>query len=65
MLMITKVVAVSVAAVVMGGTPVPGSDPAGSSLSASSIAVAQPDISPARPSCPSGCNVWRMISDGR
>jgi hypothetical protein len=62
MLMVTKVVAVSMTALVMGGTPSPGSDPADLSLSTSQVAAAQPTPGLA---CPSGCNVWRMIHDRR
>lgn len=64
MLMVTKVVAVSMTALVMGGTPSPGSDPAdlSLSLSTSQVAAAQPTPGPA---CPNGCNVWRMIHERR
>ncbi|WP_432731429.1 hypothetical protein [Variovorax sp. W6] len=65
MLMVTKVVAVSVTALVVGGTPSPGSDPADLSLLATPIAAAQPSPSPVSPACPNGCNVWRMIYDRR
>ncbi len=64
MLMVTKVIAVGVTAIAMGGTPVPGSDPA-ESLSAGPVAAAESNSSQASPACPSGCNVWRMIYDGR
>lgn len=65
MLMVTKVVAVGVTALVMGGTPAPGTDPGGLALSASPLGAAQLDNSQTTPACPSGCNVWRMIYDGR
>lgn len=65
MLMVTKVVAVSVTAVVIGGTPSPGSDPADLSLLASSVVAAQANPGPVAPACPSGCNMWRMIHDRR
>ncbi|RTQ37086.1 hypothetical protein SAMN05518845_1088 [Variovorax sp. YR750] len=65
MLMVTKVAAVSLTAIVMGGTPSPGSDPAGLSLVTSPVAAVQP--SPGLPSqpCVNGCNVWRMIHERR
>jgi len=65
MLMVTKVVAVSVTALVVGGTPSPGSDPADLSLFVSPVAATQANPSPVRAACPNGCNVWRMIYDGR
>ncbi|MBB4222080.1 hypothetical protein GGD71_002840 [Variovorax guangxiensis] len=65
MLMVTKVVAVSVTAIVVGGTPAPGSDPADLSLFTSPVAAVQPNPSPVGPVCPNGCNVWRMIHDRR
>jgi hypothetical protein len=67
MLMVTKVVALGATALVMSGVPSPGSDPADHSLFASPVvaAAAQPDTSQASPACPSGCNVWRTIYDGR
>lgn len=65
MLMVTKVVAAGLTAVVMGGVPAPGSDPAGLSLSASPVVEMQMNSSQASPACQSGCNVWRTIYDGR
>ena len=68
MLMVTKVVAVSVTALVVVGTPSPGSDPADLCLFASPVApvaATQANPSPARAACPNGRNVWRMIYDGR
>lgn len=65
MLMVTKVVAAGLTAVVMGGVPAPGSDPAGLSLSASPVVETQMNSSQAGPVCPSGCNVWRTLYDGR
>ncbi|CAA2106155.1 hypothetical protein [Variovorax paradoxus] len=64
MLMVTKVVVVGATALAMGGVPAPGSDPANTSVSASPV-VAAVNTSQASPACPSGCNVWRMIYDGR
>ncbi|WP_395315786.1 hypothetical protein [Variovorax sp. UC74_104] len=65
MLMVTKVAAVSMTAIVMGGTPSPGSDPTGFSFVTSPVAAVQP--SPGLPSqpCVNGCNVWRMIHERR
>lgn len=65
MLMVTKVVAAGVTALAMGGVPTPGADPAGPSLSASPVVETQLNTSQVSAACPSGCNVWRMIYDGR
>ncbi|MDM0006194.1 hypothetical protein QTI51_10895 [Variovorax sp. J22G73] len=65
MLMVAKVVAVGATALVMGGTPAPASDRGGAALSASPVASAELNSTQTGPACPSGCNVWRMIYDGR
>jgi hypothetical protein len=65
MLMVAKVMAVGATALVMGGTPAPASDPTGLALSASPVASAELNSTQTSPACPSGCNVWRMIYDGR
>lgn len=64
MLMVAKVMVVGATALVMGGVPSPGSDPADLSVSASPV-VAAANTSQTTAACPSGCNVWRMIYDGR
>jgi hypothetical protein len=65
MLMVAKVVAVGATALVMGGTPAPASDPDALALSASPVASAELNSTQASPACASGCNVWRVIYDGR
>jgi hypothetical protein len=65
MLMVTKVVALSVTAIVVGGAPSPGSDPADLSPFTSPVAAVQPNPSQVGPACSNGCNVWRTIYDRR
>lgn len=62
MLMVTKVVAAGVTALAFGGTPSPNSGPADLSRSAEPVVAAQ--AYPAS-QCTSGCNVWRLMYDGR
>lgn len=62
MLMVTKVVAAGVTALVIGGAPSPNSGASDLSPLASPVVAAQTHgDSP----CVGGCNVWRLIYDGR
>lgn len=62
MLMVTKVVAAGVTALVIGGTPSPNGGTSDLSPLAPQVVAAQAyGESP----CAGGCNVWRLIYDGR
>lgn len=63
MLMVTKVVAAGVTAFALGGSPSPNVGTADVALAAQPAAVAQSVYRDSQ--CVSGCNVWRMIYDGR
>lgn len=62
MLIVTKVVAAGVAALALGGVPSPdlGLSEQPALTSSNDLAQALP-----QPPCTSGCNVWRLMYDGR
>lgn len=62
MLMVTKVVAAGVTALAFGGAPSPNIGVADQTRPAEPVVAVQahPDAQ-----CPNGCNVWRLIYDGR
>lgn len=63
MLMVTKVVAAGVTALLIGGTPSPNGGALDVSPLASSPVVAVQTLGDSP--CAGGCNVWRLIYDGR
>lgn len=62
MLIVTKVVAAGVTALALGGAPSPNMSLVERPVPASSSDLAQ---TLAQTPCTSGCNVWRLMYDGR